>query len=373
MKTTTLKRIEQLIKPELRALSAYAVNDACGMVKLDAMENPYIWPQEMRTEWLQSLASAHLNRYPDPSAAALKARIRESFGISDGRQVVLGNGSDELIQIMAAAFSGPAGGAMSVTPGFVMYARSCIAAGLPFEEVPLAADSFALDRDAMLEAIERCRPAVVFLAYPNNPTGNLFDDDDMQAVIRAVEGVVVVDEAYEPFAGASWLARAEALDNVVVMRTLSKLGLAGLRLGFLVGAPALLEELEKLRLPYNVNVLTQVTAAFALAHYEILRDQTAQICRDRESLFQSLGAMEEVRVWPSRANFLLFQPSAAGADFVFDELKRRKVLIKNLHGTAPLLENCLRVTVGAPEENASFLTALEDTLKSASHGARQAP
>jgi histidinol-phosphate aminotransferase len=139
-----------------------------------------------------------------------------------------------------------------------------------------------------------------------------------------------------------------------------------------VGAPALLEQLEKLRLPYNVNVLTQITAEFALARYEILRDQTARICRDRESLLQSLDAMEGVRVWPSRANFLLFQPSAAGADVVFEGLRRRQVLIKNLHGAAPLLENCLRVTVGAPEENASFLTALEDTLKSASHGARRA-
>jgi histidinol-phosphate aminotransferase len=373
MKTTTLERIEQRIRPELRALSAYAVNDASGMVKLDAMENPYVWPEEMRAEWLESLASEHVNRYPDPSAAALKARIRESFGISDGRQITLGNGSDELIQILAAVFSGSAGGAMSVTPSFVMYARSSIAAGLPFEEVSLEADGFALDREAMLEAIQRFRPAVVFLAYPNNPTGNLFDDADMEAVIRAVDGVVVVDEAYEPFAGASWLIRAEAFDNVVVMRTLSKLGLAGLRLGFLVGAPALLNELEKLRLPYNVNVLTQVTAEFALARYGILRDQTARICRDRESLFQSLAGMEEIHVWPSRANFLLFQPSVAGADAVFDGLRRRKVLIKNLHGSAPLLENCLRVTVGAPEENARFLTALEDTLKSARRGARQAP
>ncbi|MDH3413981.1 MAG: aminotransferase class I/II-fold pyridoxal phosphate-dependent enzyme, partial [Gammaproteobacteria bacterium] len=224
---------------------------------------------------------------------------------------------------------------------------------------------------AMLAAIERYQPSLIFLAYPNNPTGNLFDTDAVAAVARAAEGLVVIDEAYAPFAGDTWLARCREFDNVVVMRTLSKLGLAGLRLGFLLGAPAWIDQLEKLRLPYNINVLTQGTAAFALEKIDVLRRQTEAICRQREALTAALARIEGLRVWPSRANFLLFRSSSVGAQSIFDGLKQRKVLIKNLDGTAPALKNCLRVTIGTAVENAAFLAALEQTLAHNADNARQ--
>lgn len=365
------RRLERLVRPELRALTPYTVADASGMVKLDAMENPHLWPDDMHAEWLTLLHDIHVNRYPDAEAAELKAKIRKSEGLSDDQMLVLGNGSDELIQLLTLVFARPGAAVLSVTPTFVMYRRSAIAAGMAYMEVPLDLDSFALSRRAMLAAVQRHQPSLIFIAYPNNPTGNLFDPEAVAAIARAAEGLVVIDEAYAPFAGDTWLARCREFDNVVVMRTLSKLGLAGLRLGFLVGAAAWIDQLEKLRLPYNINVLTQGTAAFALAKIDVLRRQTEAICRQREALTAALARIEGLRVWASRANFLLFRSSGVGARLIFDGLKRRKVLIKNLDGTAPALQNCLRVTVGTAEENAAFLAALEQTLAHGGDKARQ--
>ncbi len=356
------RRLERLVRPELRALTPYTVASASGMVKLDAMENPHLWPGDMRTEWLALMHATHVNRYPDPEAAELKAHIRRAEGLSEDQALVVGNGSDELIQLLTLVFARPGAAVLSVTPTFVMYRRSAIAAGMEYFEVPLDAESFALSRGKMLAAVQRHQPSLIFIAYPNNPTGNLFDPDAVAAIARAAEGLVVIDEAYAPFAGDTWLARCREFDNVVVMRTLSKLGLAGLRLGFLVGAPAWVDQLEKLRLPYNVNVLTQGTAAFALEKIDVLRRQTEAICRQREALTAALARIEGLRVWASRANFLLFRSSGVAARSIFDGLKQRKVLIKNLDGTAPALKNCLRVTVGTAEENATFLAALEQTL-----------
>lgn len=350
------------MRPELRALSPYRVPDASGMVKLDAMENPHTWPEEMRAGWLALLRDTPVNRYPDPEAAELKARIRLTEGLHGDQALVLGNGSDELIQLLATVFARPGAALLSVTPSFVMYRRSAIGAGMEYVEVPLVQESFALDLEAMLRAVERHQPSLIFLAYPNNPTGNLFDAGAVKAVARAAAGLVVIDEAYAPFAGDTWIARCRDFDNLVVMRTLSKLGLAGLRLGFLAGAPDWIEQLEKLRLPYNINVLTQRTAAFALEKREVFRRQTEEICRQREALTAALARIQGLKVWPSVANFVLFRPSGADAQAVFEGLRRRKVLIKNLDGTAPLLRNCLRVTVGTAEENAAFLAALEQTL-----------
>ncbi len=354
--------IGRLIRPELRALSAYGVDNAVGMVKLDAMENPYPWPEDMRAAWLDALAGANINRYPDPTAGGVINRLRDTFGLPKDAGIILGNGSDELIQIILTTLSGPDARVLTVTPSFVMYRRCAIAAGMPCDEVPLQSSDFALDRDAVLEAMQRNPPAIVFLAYPNNPTGNLFRDDDLTAIIDAAPCPVVVDEAYEPFANQSWIERAAYAQGVLlVMRTLSKLGLAGLRLGYMSGPPAWIEQFEKIRLPYNINVLTQVSVEFALAHYEVFREQTRQICDQRERLYRAMEGLDGIHVWPSASNFLLFRPRAA-ADELFQALRQRGILIKNLNGSAPLLENCLRVTVSTPEDNAVFLSALAGAM-----------
>ena len=358
-----------LLRREILDLHAYHVPDSSGYIKLDAMENPYRLPHELRSEIAGAVADAAINRYPDPAAASLKEKICGVTGLPDGAGGLLGNGSDELIQLLAMALNKPGATLLSVEPSFVMYRMIATFIGMRYVGVPLAAD-FSLDLPATLTAIEREQPALVFLAYPNNPTGNLFSADAVAQIIEAAQGLVVVDEAYYAFAGDSFIPHLAHYPNLLVMRTFSKLGMAGLRLGFLAGNTAWLEQLEKLRLPYNVGVLPQVVSEKLLEHHEVLLQQAEQIKLDRATLYRQLSEITAVQVYPSEANFLLFR--VANATEVFDGLKQRGVLIKNLHGGHPMLDDCLRVTVGTSEECAKFVAALQDTLNQLAQGENHA-
>ncbi|OGB22497.1 MAG: histidinol-phosphate transaminase [Burkholderiales bacterium RIFCSPLOWO2_02_FULL_57_36] len=357
--------IENTIRPEIRALAAYHVPDATGYVKLDAMENPCALPEHLRSELGLRLAEVALNRYPVPSYLTLKAKICEKLGVPAGFDVVLGNGSDELISIISTACAKPGGKVLSPTPSFVMYARSAQFAGLEFIGVPLKPD-FSLDKDAMLKAIAQHRPAVTYLSYPNNPTGNLFDTDDMVEILHAVgdTGLVVVDEAYQPFAQASFMSRLREFSNLIVMRTVSKLGLAGIRLGYMTADSALLAEFDKVRPPYNINVLTQAAAEFVLDHNDVLDAQALMLRNERSKLSAALTAFPDLEVFPSAGNFLLIRLCKAGinSDEVANRMAEHRVLIKNVGKMHSLLNNCLRITVSTSEENRLFLDALTASL-----------
>lgn len=349
------------LRPEVAALSPYVVPDATGLIKLDAMENPYRLPDELVAGWLERLRGVALNRYPDPQALGVKARLREALSLAADTPMLLGNGSDELIQIVILALAGAGRSVLTPGPSFAMYRIIARFAGMDPVEVALRGEDFALDMPAMRAAIERHRPAVIFLAYPNNPTGNLWSRQDVEEILRIAPGLVVIDEAYAPFASDSFLGRLGAYPNLLLLRTLSKMGLAGLRLGLLLGPPAWLEALERLRLPYNINVLTQASVAFALEHREVFEAQAARIRRDRQALMEALQGLTGVRVYPSEANFLLFRTLIRPGPEVFRGLRRGGVLVKDL-SAQPGLENCLRVTVGTAEENAAFVVALRAVL-----------
>jgi histidinol-phosphate aminotransferase len=355
--------IANTIRADVRAISSYHVADASGYVKLDAMENPYQLPPALRAELGQRLADAVLNRYPVPSYTSLKAAVCRTLGVPKGYDVILGNGSDELISmlIMAVTTGAERAAVLSITPSFVMYERSSQYAGAQFVGVPVKADC-TIDLPAMLAAVAEHKPKLVFLSYPNNPTGDLIDAEDVVAILRAVgdTGLVVVDEAYEPFARATFMHRLPEFENLVVVRTVSKLGLAGIRLGYMAAAPRLLEQLDKVRPPYNVNVLTQVAAEFALEHIDVLNEQAAAINAERGKLAEALAALPGVHVFPSRANFLLLR--VPDSDSACAKLLARKVLVKNLGKMHPVLANCLRVTVSTPDENSAFLNALKASL-----------
>jgi histidinol-phosphate aminotransferase len=352
-------KIQNIIRPAITALKAYHVPLSSGMVKLDAMENPYPLPEALRAEIAKLTHDASINRYPDPSAAQLKLQLRAAMHIPAEMDLLLGNGSDEIIQILAMALHKNAT-LLSVEPGFVMFKMIATFCGLHYVGVPLKAD-FSLDLDATLAAVAQHQPALIFIAYPNNPTGNLFSAESIEQIIRAAPGLVVVDEAYYAFSPASFMPRLAEFANLGLMRTVSKLGLAGLRLGFLVGRPDLIHELDKLRLPYNINVLTQQVATAVLTHRDILQQQADAIVAERARLYAALVAMPGVTAYASQANFILLR--VANAPKVFDELKSRAILVKNLHGAHPLLDNCLRVTVGTSSENQQFLSALQQSLK----------
>ncbi|HWN30569.1 MAG TPA: aminotransferase class I/II-fold pyridoxal phosphate-dependent enzyme, partial [Burkholderiales bacterium] len=263
------KSPEQLIRDDIRALSAYHVPESTGLLKLDAMENPHALPALLQAEIAQLVSRAAINRYPDPQACRLKARLREAMEIPLDMEIMLGNGSDELIQMIASAVAKPGASMLSVEPAFAMFRIIAACAGLRYESVQLNRD-FTLDVEAVIAAINRYQPAVIFIAYPNNPTGNLFDSEGLSRIIKAAPGLAVVDEAYHAFTDESFMPRLTGYPNLLVMRTLSKLGMAGLRLGFLSGRTEWITQLEKLRLPYNINVLTQTVAEKILQRMDVL-------------------------------------------------------------------------------------------------------
>ncbi|HXC41490.1 MAG TPA: histidinol-phosphate transaminase [Burkholderiales bacterium] len=350
---------QDIIRADVRAMTAYPVADARGMIKLDAMENPYALPEALRRELAQVLSECAINRYPDPTAPALKQRLREVMGLKPEWEVLLGNGSDEIIQIMVQCCARPGAVVMAPTPAFVMYKVYSLIAGAEFVGVPLRPD-FSLDTERMLAELRARRPAIVFIAYPNNPTGNLYSEQDIIAIAEAAPGLVVIDEAYQPFAGNSLIGLLDRYRHVVLLRTVSKLGLAGLRLGYAVGHPEWVREFDKVRSPYNVNVLTQAAAEWILRRHELLDAQAASIRAGREALFKAMAALPGVQPFPSAANFILGR--VPDAPRLVAGLAQRRVLIKSLHGAHPLLEQCIRVTVGTEAENAAFLDALRAGL-----------
>jgi len=346
-----------LVRPEILALKAYHVPSSEGMVKLDAMENPYALPDELRAELARSLAGVALNRYPEPTPQKLIDALARRMHVPRGMRLLLGNGSDELITMVITALARPGAVSMFPSPSFVMYGMSSTFAGMRPVAVPLRED-YTFDADAFVARMQAEKPAVVFLAYPNNPTGFLYPEADIEKVIRACGGVVVLDEAYHAFAGKSFMPRLAEFDNLVVIRTMSKLGLAGIRLGYLAARPEWVEQFDKVRPPYNVGVLTQATALFLLDKLDVLEKQAARIRADRESLAGSLKALKGVTVFPSQANFILLR--VPDAERTFAALKQQNVLVKNLH---PGLAQCLRVTVGTPDENRILLTAMKEALQ----------
>jgi len=348
---------QDLVRPEILALKAYPVPEAKGMVKLDAMENPYPLPEKLRRELAEALSRVDLNRYPDPSGEKLRALIARRMKVPTGMSVILGNGSDELLQIVTLALARPGASMMYPTPTFVMYSMYAAFTGMKAIAMPLR-DDFTFDAQGFIARMKKERPALVFLAYPNNPTGTLYPEADVLEVIKAAEGVVVVDEAYHAFAGRTFMDRLREFPNLVVMRTVSKLGLAGIRLGYLAASAAWAEQFNKVRSPYNVNVLTQAAAEFMLERLEVLEEQASRIRQEREGLGKDLAALKGVTVFPSAANFFLVRvPDAVRVDA---SLRKQGVLVKNLH---PGIAQSLRITVGTPDENRILLTALREALQ----------
>ncbi len=356
-------KITQWIRPDIRALSAYTVPDPSELIKLDAMENPYSWPKELLAEWLDLLKTVSVNRYPDPNADDLKIALRNSMGVPSNMDLILGNGSDELIQIILMAIAQPGRVVLSPHPSFVMYKMIAAYTNLKYIGVPLKND-YSLDLPGMKRAIQQHRPAVLFIAYPNNPSGNLFKREDILEILAISDGLIVIDEAYHAFANCSFMNNLSQHNNLLVMRTVSKMGLAGLRLGLLAGHKKWISEFDKIRLPYNINVLTQKSVEFALNHGTLFTQQSEKICDNRDQMFQQLNKIEGIIAYPSSANFILFRTPKGKSNLIFDALKSDGILIKNLGSTNSLLRDCLRVTVGTAEENKRFLLALSGIIQS---------
>ncbi len=348
--------IDALVRADVISMDAYRVVPAEGMLKLDAMENPYPLPVELKQPWLDRLSKIEVNRYPDSRSESLKRMLRTTFLIADTDGLLLGNGSDELIQMITLLVGGHRRTILAPTPTFSMYQVIATVTGTNFVGVPLRTD-FSLSGDILLSTIRDTQPSCVFLAYPNNPTGNCFAEEIIEQVLECAPGLVVLDEAYFGFCHRSFISRLASYPNLLVLRTLSKNGMAGLRLGMLIGNPHWIAQLEKVRLPYNINSLTQCSAEFYLEHYHEINRQSKQIIAARQTLAKQLADQPGLISYPSEANFILFRVES-GSQRVYEFLKAHNILLKNLHCAETPLENCLRVTVGTQSENAKFLEVL---------------
>ena len=355
----TMRRV---VRADIQGLQAYAVQPSAGLVKVDTMENPHRLPEALQQALGQRLGRVAINRYPAERTNDLAAALARHAGLPEGNALMLGNGSDELISLLSLACAVPGAVFMSPLPSFVMYGLAAALQGVQFVGVPLTAD-FELDEAAMLAAIAQHRPALLYLAYPNNPTANLWDDAVIERLIDAVgrhQGLVVMDEAYQPFAESDSMNRLRRHDHVLVMRTMSKFGLAGVRIGYLMGRLALVSEIDKLRPPFNISVLNAEAGLFALEHADEYAAQAALIRSERERLYRALQDLPGVHPYPSQANMLLARVADAAATFA--AMKQRGVLVKNVSAMHPLLANCLRITVGTADENTLTLAALRASL-----------
>ena len=351
-----MKDIANFIRDDIKSMSAYRIADLPeGFIKLDAMESPYHpfarFP-ELSNEWLRLIAQAQIHLYPNPAASGLQETLRKAFDIPESAAIALGNGSDELIQFMTLLVAQSGATMLAVEPSFVMYRHNAELYGMNYVGVPLNED-FTLDLPAVLSAIEKHQPALIFIAYPNNPTGVCFRREEVEAIIRAAQGIVVVDEAYGAFSRDSFLPQAGSIENLVVMRTISKIGFAGLRIGYAAGSPAVMDELAKILPPYNMNQLSLATAKFALQHHDVIQTTIDILKTERERVFNELSAMGRLKAFPSEANFITVR--VPDADALFNTLKENRILIKKLHGTHPLLAQCVRITIGSPEQNDAVL------------------
>lgn len=351
-----MKTASDFIRDDIKSMSAYRIADLPeGFIKLDAMESPYHpfarFP-ELSNEWLRLIAQAQIHLYPNPAASGLQETLRKAFNIPESAAIALGNGSDELIQCMTLLVAQSGATMLAVEPSFVMYRHNAELYGMNYVGVPLNED-FTLDLPAVLSAIDKHQPALIFIAYPNNPTGVCFRREEVEAIIRAARGIVVVDEAYGAFSRDSFLPQAGSIENLVVMRTISKIGFAGLRIGYAAGSPAVMGELAKILPPYNMNQLSLATAKFALQHHDVIQTTIDILKTERERVFNELSAIGRLKAFPSEANFITVR--VPDADALFNTLKENRILIKKLHGAHPLLAQCVRITIGSPEQNDAVL------------------
>ncbi len=359
-----IDRIRYIASPRILGLQPYKVESSECLVKLDAMENAHELPHGLREEWLALLNKIAVNRYPDPTCGELKSRLRQAMSLDDSINVLFGNGSDEIINLLSLVAAGGEGGAVLFPePTFTVYRLSAEAHGLEVIGVPSNTEDFSCDIENMLNVIRKKQPSLIFLASPNNPTGNSVNEESIIRLCAAANGLVILDEAYCKFAAVSHVKLLSNIDNLLIMQTFSKIGFAGIRLGILLGAQAWIGLLDRVRMPYNVNSLTQATAAFAIDHSEYFQSIIEVIVKERERMMHFMVGLESITVWPSDGNFILFRPCSMTSDHVHQELRNRGILIKNLSGSHSALLNCLRVTIGTEAENTLFRESLTEIMR----------
>jgi len=352
-------KINNFFRDDIDLLKEYEIFDSTNMIKLDAMENPFDLNINFEITGLPSGATS-LNRYPDADCQSIRNKLLKKYRLDDKKyDAIIGNGSDELIQLICLAFLRAENIVLCPAPSFSMYKKISQVIGLRYEEVPLR-NNFSLDIKLMLEKIKDLNPAIIFLAYPNNPTGNLWSKEDIEAIIKQSNGVVVVDEAYGAFSRESFISKIDEFENLIIMKTFSKVGLAGIRLGYLFSNKYIIKQINKLRLPFNINSISQKISEISIDS-SYLEDQIEEIILLRSSLILELRDIKKIEVYDSKTNFILFKILEGSANEVFESLLSDNILIKNM-SKMPGLKNFLRVTIGSKKENNLFIQSLKNAI-----------
>jgi len=341
------------IRDDILSIDAYHVPNSDNFLKLDAMESPFVPNQDFQNEFTDLLSKVEINRYPDPKADEVVQSLRNLMEIDKSLEVLLGNGSDELIQILAMACD-DGDSIMSFSPSFVMYEMIAKFARLNYIDSPLS--DFDIDLEETINLIKIQNPKIIFIAYPNNPTGNLFTREKIETIIQSTNALVVLDEAYYAYAEDTFLNDISKYENLVILRTISKIGFAGVRLGLLIGPKEIVRELNKIRLPYNINSLTQAICKFLLNKKDYLQSQADLIVNERKVLIEGLKKYKNITVFPSQANFVLIK--TLDSQELFNFLLDKRILIKNLSKMKGL-DNFLRITIGSSNENLTILSAID--------------
>jgi len=346
-------------RQELGRLMAYRLDRFENCIKLDQNENPFPFPPELKSELYREFESLEFARYVDASQAETRSALAEYLRV-DPSMVVLGNGSDELINLTLTAFARPGTRVVIPSPTFPTFRKMPVVHGNDLIEVPLRGEEFQLDFGEIREAVRDVEFAIVFIVNPNNPTGNLLPREDLVRLAYDPKILLVVDEAYYEFSGVSLIDLVRERDNVMIFRTFSKaFGLAGLRVGYAVACSDIISELNRVRLPFNVNSFSQAVARLVLRHAVLYKTQAETIVRERERVFTAMSKIPHVRAYPSHANFILFR--VPDADAVWKGLLERGIVVRNVSGERGL-KGCLRVSIGLPEENDAFIEALKLVL-----------
>jgi histidinol-phosphate aminotransferase len=347
--------IKNWMRADIQSISPYIVPKANDMIKLDAMESPFSLSNDLNNKYLTLLKNTNINRYPIADNTELKKTLSQLMNIPNDFGILLGNGSDELIQLLCLACN-PKDYILSFEPSFVMYKIIAKLTHLNYLEINLT-KNFEIDLESTLKSIKKYNPKLIFISNPNNPTGNQFKRKHIETIINSTNAMVVIDEAYYTYTDDNFLNDIYKYQNLILLRTISKIGFAGLRLGLIIGSKSTILELDKLRLPYNINSLTQISADFLLKQKDLINQNTKIINSERIKLSKELQNIKQIKVYPSTTNFILFKTD--NANQLFETLKYNKILIKNLSNNK-VLKNCLRVTIGSCDENKTFLKIVKE-------------
>jgi len=349
-------KIADFVRPDLAGFEPYVAKEPPHKIRMNANENPFDMPYQIRELIKEEISRHQFNRYPDPAAMELRARLAVELRV-DANQLAIGNGSDELINYIIAAFGGGGARVIFPTPTFSMYEILAALWGAEAKAVPLS-ESFDISSDAILAEADADGRNIVFISFPNNPTGNCFSTQAILDVIEYSNAIVVVDEAYYEFSGKTFLPLLGDHQNLILLRTFSKaFGLAGLRVGYMIARSDIIDEIMKVKLVYNINSLSQRIALILLEHKSEMSVYIDKILQERERLARHLSEMDGITPFQSDANFILFR-AEPNAEIIFSGLLQKGILIRNLNEPG-LLRNCLRVTMGKPEENDAFISALK--------------